>query len=127
MATHIIKDIDELRHLLASSKHDFLLSSALPADKADVLFEGVMSGVPVVWNACIRTMNDNVLQHAADIDPKQYIKIEVVNGAYCLEVGLHVKEIDQATLARTIIMIRKYKRLHVGCHRFGARSKMGAR
>ena len=125
MAINIIKEIDELRRLLEHNEQDFLLSDTLPADKIHVQFEGVMEGMPVVWNACIRTMDDYLLQHVASVDPKQYINIEIDNGAYQLEVGLHVKQIDQAALARTIIMIRKYKRLQIGRYSFGARSKMG--
>jgi len=105
-------------------RDDFLLEGSLPADKVALQFEGVMDDVPVVWNAVVRTMNNCLSPHKATDDPQQYIKIEYVNGVYLLEVALHVKQIDRAALVRTIIMIRKYKGLRVGCHTFGAKSKI---
>ncbi len=127
MSVKSIRDIEKLRKILIKQNQPFLLNSQLPSPCAQLQFEGIFNGVPVVWNARVRTMDDCMLQHTDDnIDPKQYIKIKASNEGYQLEVGLHVRQIDLAVLERTIIMIRKYKRLQIGCHLFGAKSKRGS-
>ena len=118
-----ITEIESFRSKLESSGKLFLLRSELPAEKVELQFEGVLNSEAVVWHACVRTVESYSLQNIVSDDPEQFIKIEIIDGRHELEVALNIKIIDQAVLERTIIMIRKYKRLQVGCHEYGARSK----
>lgn len=121
-----IKDVGEFRQLLANQPNNYLLHTLLPVEKAKLQFEGCLDGVPVVWNACVGTVNHYLQQQRSLCDdPEQFINIEVVNGYHYLDVGLHLKQIDASALAKAIIMVRKYKRLHEGCFAFGAKSKTG--
>jgi len=56
-------------------------------------------------------------------DPKQFIDIEIEGKVYKVTVALNLKQFDQAAVERTIIMVRKYKRLQLGRHEYCARSK----
>ncbi|RDH82771.1 MAG: hypothetical protein DIZ80_10875 [endosymbiont of Galathealinum brachiosum] len=116
-------EVEEFRDKLKSGGKPFLLRNRLPAVKVELEFEGLLNGMPVVWHACIRTVEDCSLNNQVSDDPKQFIKIEIIDGRHELEVALNLNVIDMATLERTIIMIRKYKRLQPGCHEYGARSK----
>ena len=77
----------------------------------------------MVWNASIFTLDEYAKHHAVAADPMQFIEIRLENGVYFIEVGLNVAQIDHAVVERTIIMIRNYKRLRVGRHEYGPRSK----
>jgi len=80
-------------------------------------------GELVVWNACVETIEEYSLHHVTAKDPMQFIQIDVQEGVHFLQVGLNIPIIDKAALERTILMIRKYKRLQQGRHEYGARSK----
>ena len=116
--------VEALRRSLKDKEQSYLLFSNLPASRAKLQFEGVLNNKAVVWDACVRTIDDYALNNEVAPDPKQIINVAIVNGRYKLEVALHMKQIDSAVLERTIIMIRKYKALKVGFHEYGARSKL---
>ncbi len=113
----------EFRQVIKRQEKPFLLHTALPSDKVYLEFEGVLCNEPVLWQACIRTIQEYANCHSVSSDPRQFINIEVLNDVYKLEVGLNIGQIDQSAVERTIIMIRKYKRLRSGRHEYGARSK----
>lgn len=115
--------VDELNKLLRSHNKAYILASAIPARKVYIQFEGRLKNQSVVWNACIRTIEEFSQSQAVADDPKQFIDIQLQGDIYMLEVGLNVQQIDQATIERTIIMIRNYKRLQPGRHEYGAQSK----
>jgi len=115
--------LNEFRRVLKIQEKPFLLHTILPSDKVYIEFEGVLDNEPVVWHACIRTMQEYASHHTTPADPMQFINIEVLNGVHKLEVGLNISQIDQSAVERTIIMVRKYKRLRLGRHEYGARSK----
>ncbi len=116
-------EVEAFRDMLALQGKLFLIRGDLPANKVELQFEGVLNGVSVVWHACVRTIEEYSLHNPVSDDPEQYINIEVVNERYKLEVGLNVSQIDLSVLESTIIMIRKYKRLRLGYHEYGVRSK----
>ncbi len=115
--------INEFRAELKKQNKPYLILNELPANKVQVQFEGKMQGENVVWNACFQTIEAYAKTHAVAEDPKQFIKIEIENKVYKIQVALNLKQFDQAAVERTIIMVRKYKRLQLGKHEYGARSK----
>lgn len=118
-----VTSIEHLTQLLLGSEQGYLLESNLPADKIYFKFIGTFAESPVVWNACVQTMEAYSQHHEVAEDPMQFIEIEVKNDVHLVNIGLNIAKIDKATLERTILMIRNYKRLHHGRHEFGARSK----
>jgi len=119
----VTAEVDEFRHMLKMNKQAYILESEIPAARVHLKFEGVLKGVAVVWHACVETVKEYSLNNPVDDDPKQFIKVEVIHGLHKLNVALNLKQIDQPALERTIIMIRKYKKLSSGYHEYGARSK----
>jgi len=118
-----ISDLETLNRLLGDEGGDYLLDGNVPDNIVWLRFSGRFAGQEVVWNACIRTMKEYALHHQTTEDPKQYIDISYEKGVHWLEVGLNVDVIDKTTIEATIIMIRNYKRLNLGRHEYGARSK----
>lgn len=119
-----ITDQQELQRHLAESHSDYLLQDTiLPADRVRLVFAGRFNGKPVVWNACIETIEAYARHHPVDEDPQQFIDIRRENDAYWIHIGLNLQQIDQAVIERSMIMVRNYKRLCEGRHEYGARSK----
>jgi len=118
-----ISEIDKLREILVNEEKEYRLLSELPAGRAYVQFEGRFMGKDVVWNMCLFTMDEYALSHKVTDDPQQFIDIKNENDTYSIDIGLNIRQIDLAAIERTIIMVRKYKRLRIGRHEYGARSK----
>jgi len=116
--------IDEFRKVLSKQNKLYLLFTGLPANKVLVQFEGRFENKSVVWKACIRTVEDYSRNHPVSDDPSQFIDIKIENNIFNLEVALNIYQIDQAVIERTIIMIRKYKKLKAGRHEYCVRSKI---
>ncbi len=98
-----------------------------PGDgRAHIRFTGSFHGDEVIWDAVIVTLAHDYREHhpageksAADFSLPQFIEVgAAANGMRKLKVGLNVPRIDEATLRKTIIMIRNYKRLHSGRHEY---------
>ncbi|MCW8935886.1 MAG: hypothetical protein OQK98_14275 [Gammaproteobacteria bacterium] len=116
-------EVSEFRHKLKANGQAFILESAVPDDKVYLKFEGVLNGEVVIWHACVQTIKAYSVNNPVDDDPKQFINVAIVDGLHKLDVALNIKQIDLPALERTIIMVRKYKRLTLGYHEYGARSK----
>lgn len=123
MLNKYISDLDELREILVKEDKEYLLLSELPAARAFLQVEGYFMGKQVVWNMCVLTMDEYAVSHKVTDDPQQFIDIQNQNNTYFINIGLNLKQIDLAAIERTIIMVRKYKRLRLGRHQYGARSK----
>jgi len=118
-----ISNVHEFRDILTRKSLPYILMGQLPSAKVYLQVEGVFNSEEVVWNMCIRTIEDYAKENEVGIDPQQYIDIQCNNRVYQVEIGLNINEIDRPAIERTIIMIRKYKRLKLGRHEYGARSK----
>ena len=118
-----ISDVKVLREKLKDQCKEYLLISELPGINVYLQFEGVFSGEQVVWNMCLSTIEEYAKSNQVADDPQQFINIEHIDNTYHIDIGLNVKLIDRSVVERTIIMVRKYKRLDLGRHEYGARSK----
>lgn len=118
-----VSSVDDFRCKLRLENKPYLIGGERAADKVNIQFEGKLDGQPVVWNACIRTIEEYSKKYSMIDDPQQFIDIQVSNGVFFLEVALNLRQINQAVIESTIIMIKKYKRLQLGRHEYGARSK----
>ena len=89
-------------------------------------FNGVFQGREVVWEARIKTLYAWYLEQMAIAagdgqtrSLRQFIDIRYCNGIYQVDIGLNLRQIDEPSIKRAIIMMRKYKRLHTGRHEYG--------
>lgn len=101
--------VEEFSSSLAERGLEYQLVSRSGRGKVHIRFTGRFGGSPVIWDATI----------CAQEFPRY---IEVAENGYPVRriaIGLNIAEIDHAAILRTMIMIRKYKRLHAGRHEFG--------
>lgn len=115
--------IESFRAELARTGEEYRLLDRPAGDCALLQFTGRFDGRDVIWNATVTTLARHNWLHAGKDRPgthRQFIDIapgdDVMRN---IVVGLELDTIDHAVLLKTIIMVRKYKRLHVGRHEFG--------
>lgn len=109
-----------------NNNSDHELIERISPESVRVRFEGVFDNESVIWNAHIRTLQDkfhniqgDVWQNTDVFAMRQSIDISENAAGYIIEIVLNLAEIDEAAIKRTIIMVRKYKRLHLGFHEYG--------
>ena len=100
----------------------YTLLQPIAADRARIRFAGRFENRAVTWDAEILAL------HAAGTQAVPYIEIgnEGAHGR-ALRIGLPLAKLDAATLAKTVIMIRNYKRLRRGRIRFGEAARLPSR
>jgi len=92
-------------------------------DYAKIEFEGILFSKPVVWHAEIRTLSYQCeLDNRKSGEIQQFIEIpqaDIKNEAANIVLGLNIKQINKAAILSSIILIRQYKNLRPGIHRYG--------
>jgi hypothetical protein len=105
--------VDEFRAGLADRGEDYQLLGRHGDDEVRIRFTGTFEGADILWDATLRAQGKH---HPG----RQFI--DIAGSGHPLRrivVGLNVDTLDRATLLKTIIMVRNYKRLHTGRHEFG--------
>lgn len=117
---------EKLAAELAASGAEFRLLHRHSPESVHIQFTGLFQQQPVVWDAIIQTLDHyfkhtfkDTLEPGQCVPLKQFIEIAPRSNDLHLQIGLNLDEIDDAAIKRSIIMIRKYKRLHVGRHEYG--------
>ncbi|HEY9051454.1 MAG TPA: hypothetical protein VIQ03_07915 [Gammaproteobacteria bacterium] len=118
------KAAQTLERNLSETGEEYRLLEKPSSRQCRVQFTGQFNHRRVVWDVCIRTLKDyaNDIKRAnnlSEIKLKQFIEIEQGDACYRALVVLKLGEINTAAIGPTIIMIRKYKRLHLGRHEYG--------
>lgn len=110
--------LQAFRRRLAAAAADYLLCAQDEVGGwAEFRFVGPFQGRDVIWNARLSVLP---LSAEGSPPPRQFIEVTPRDALhYDLEVGLAVCRIDRATILKTIMMIRQYKRLRLGRHVFG--------
>jgi hypothetical protein len=90
-------------------------------DRAVFQFTGSLLGRDVTWQCELVTL----ARHARDTRQsacRQYLDIRPTSRSdeFVIRIGLMLPVIDAAAVARSIIMVRKYRRLAPGRHEYGA-------
>jgi len=95
---------------------DFDLVEQSGPDRARIRFAGRFAGRDVTWDATVIALD--AYPHRQHQSP-QYLEIAKTSGTRVpITIGLHVAVIDTPTLAKTVVMVRNYKRLKEGRHEF---------
>ena len=102
---------------------EFNLLGALTASHAHFSFVGQFQNEEITWDATLLTLERYHAEQphssqAVQRSPFLEVGAQTISGR-ALRVVLDVAQIDEPTILRSIIMIRQYKRLHVGRHEFG--------
>ena len=127
--THKGEQVELLKAQLQMLGTDFICATPLPAISAGVMFLGPFQGKIVVWNMTLSSLGqlkkiaDDVTEISSQQLPYQSF-IEIATGnddVFPLQVVLDVAVIDVATIKKSIIMIRNYKRLAIGRMAFGSK------
>jgi hypothetical protein len=103
----------EFQRSLAERSEHYRLIDQPAEDRAHIRFTGSFEGSDITWDAWL-------LAQGVGSSARQFI--DIARSGYPLRritIGINVAAIDQAVLLKTIIMIRNYRRLHVGRHEFG--------
>ncbi len=117
---------DTSRRLKTELGRDYRHAEPPASDYAHIRFTGMFQGNEVIWDAVIVTLAREYRERypagqqvTAEISLPQFIEVgAMTDGMRKLKVGLNVPRIDTATLRKTIIMIRNFKRLHAGRHEY---------
>ena len=122
MTDQAVKQFEEI---LKASNRDFLIINSEDDQACEIKFIGPFNGAPVIWLANIQTLKHyaSKLREASKesgmVKMQQFLEIEPNQELFRIDVGLNIDKIDEAAIKRTIIMVRKYKRLHIGRHEYG--------
>lgn len=103
---------------------DYVIRSPAPAERVDVEVWGAFQGRPVRWQVelmTLRAYHGLCVQRGRQTESvRPFLDVGEAEGdTRPIRVGLDVPIIDQATVIKAVIMILKYKRLHVGRHEYG--------
>lgn len=108
--------VHTLRQYLGKTTHPYRIRGRLGRARAHIQFLGTFEGRDVVWDAKIYA-----LRTARTVAARPFIDIAARGSRIIgIKVGLAVARLDVATLLKTIIMVRRYKRLRRGRFEFGA-------
>jgi len=121
------KTIAQFNKKVKDSTGFLIFGSLLPGVSAQVQFLGKLQREEVLWEAQIQTLASYHAQYLNDKSEKErarevysFFEIsEPEKSVARLHVVLAVPLIDEATIKKTMVMIRCYKRLNVGKHVFG--------
>jgi hypothetical protein len=116
--------IAAFRARLENERIDYLHMTPPRDAIVHIRFMGTFAGQPVIWDAKIMTLAHPGAAAAGGSHASgkhQFIDIDTdgddIRG---IRIGLPLGRIDTPAILKTIIMIRKYKRLHTGYHAFNA-------
>ena len=94
------------------------------ATHAHIGFNGSFRDLDIRWDAHLLTREHYNSLHPDAPVTGRFLEVGPVSGDRVkLTVCLDVACIDQPTILKTIIMIRKYRRLGAGRHEFGRQSR----
>jgi hypothetical protein len=109
------------RRLEAAAAEYLLMAEDSEGCWAQFRFIGPFRGRSVIWSARLSVLPPSP---EGSPPPRQFIEVtrrDALN--YDLDIGLAVSRIDRATILKTIVMIRQYKRLRPGRHEFGGQHR----
>lgn len=128
--------IETLQQRLSETGQDYLALGPLGGAEARVDFPGTFRGKPVVWHARIialrhpdcplRPLPDTQFMEIAPAGPSHASETPDGDGPmqYDVVIGLWVAAVDHPTVLKTLVMMRKYRRLREGRIEFRPASMM---
>jgi hypothetical protein len=116
--------LQQFHRELERSGSDYLHVTAPQPGCAHIRFTGPFEGRTILWDATVMTLahyRELAASSGTVTDLRQFIEVGPQRDQLRrLVIGLNVARIDTPVLLKTIIMVRKYKRLQRGRHEYGA-------
>jgi len=103
-------------------KPSFALVEPFNENEAHFTFDGPFEGETITWDARLIALGRLAGRDTprANGPLTSYIEIgDLSTRGRTITVGLDVPVIDEPTILRTVVMIRQYRRLRRGHHKFG--------
>ncbi|MGB5259961.1 MAG: hypothetical protein WBO34_05490 [Gammaproteobacteria bacterium] len=114
--------MESFRDTLEQGGTGFIYTAPARDDCVHIRFIGNFADRPVIWDATIMTLEYWHTTGGHDQHfhrDSQFIEIDAGAGDLrTIRIGLQLERIDEQAILKTLIMIRKYKRLHIGRHEF---------
>jgi hypothetical protein len=107
---------------VSNENEPYQLIDPVGGQRVRVRFDGVFKGVETRWDGELVTLSHYCRQGGSGVGHtlRPFIEIGAASSeGRRLRVCLDVPVIDQPTIAKTVIMVRNYRRLHVGRIEFG--------
>jgi len=100
---------------------EYQLISALDEQPVLFSFDGHLLGTPTTWEATLWTTSDYPEPSPCPKGQNQFMEIgDSEEGVTPITIVLNLPEINEGAMLKTLIMIRKYKRLRPGLICFGS-------
>ncbi|MDH5182622.1 MAG: hypothetical protein OEX12_01910 [Gammaproteobacteria bacterium] len=113
---------------------DYHLIQPIQAQLARFSFHGIFQDRPIQWQAELLTLshyyelglNEGLYAPNQTVSLQQFIEISLPDiEPLPIRIVHAIPEVNQASMLKTIIMVRNYKRLHRGRHTYGAYFEFG--
>lgn len=112
---------ESLRHLNSSNKPAYHLISTPGEIPTRFSFDGLLLDRPTTWETTLWTTSDYPEPSPCPEGQSQFMHIgDTEAGITPITIVLNLPEIDEGAMLKTLIMIRKYKRLRPGLICFGS-------
>jgi len=112
---------ESLRHLNSSLKPAYHLISSPGEIPTRFSFDGQLLDLPTTWEATLWTTSDYSEPNPCPAGQSQFMNIgNTVAGITPITIVLNLPEIDEGAILKTLIMVRKYKKLRPGLICFGS-------
>lgn len=117
-------NVPEFNQILREQNRLYEACTPLPAAVVHLRFTGPFEHKIIIWDAQIATLAYYLTEQRRSTSDCKTLRpfIEVGNVSALgrhLQIGLNVTTIDDATILKSMIMIRQYKRLQFGRHEYG--------
>ena len=102
----------------------------LGGQTARIRCTGTLQGTTIIWEVRLMTLR-HYYQTLSKAERRhgirQFIEVEPLSdGVSSATIGLNLSRIDEPAVLKTIIMLRQWKRLKPGRHRYGETHQFGA-
>lgn len=115
------KRLESLRHLNSRNKPAYALISTPGEIPTRFSFDGHLLDRPTTWEATLWTTSGYPEPSPCPAGRSQFMDIgDTEAGITPITIVLNLSDIDEGAILKTLIMIRKYKRLRPGLICFGS-------
>lgn len=108
------------QHPNSGKRAEYQLISALGERPVRFSFNGYLLGTPTTWMATLWTSSAYPLPTPCSSGQNQFMEVgNTLKGITPITIALNLPEIDEGAILKTLIMVRKYKKLRPGLICFG--------
>ncbi|MBD3610006.1 MAG: hypothetical protein HUJ30_05600 [Gammaproteobacteria bacterium] len=124
--------LEQLQKQDSQNHRPYLLLEPINPSQARFIFSAHFEGQAVIWDTTLvilqhyQQLQADKLQQPLPPQAQQFIDITATSGPIRPILVAHaIKQVNHSSILKTIIMLRNYKRLHVGRHYYGELHQLG--